>query len=148
MFMEKNVGLMMEIYQARTFSKQRIGKKSPSNIFFLICSLSASHRRCMDPVDYVYGVLGMFQFQIPRMSDPNAVWQRFLSELKKYIEAMEDDKFEFKNKRYKITASDSSAYQKDLREAEYMSDVYNYVDFVRIIHSDSDSDSGSDSDSE
>ncbi|CDH50485.1 predicted protein [Lichtheimia corymbifera JMRC:FSU:9682] len=112
---------MEEVYQARSFNKYRIGKQSLSEISSLLVSLGASSRRCMDPVDYVYGVHGMFQIKIPRMSDPTAVWQRFMSELEKYTEAMVNEKSEIDGKNYKFPAF---AYRIDLREAENMSDVY------------------------
>lgn len=128
---------MSEIYQARTFNKHRIEEKTPPRYVFLMTSLAGSRRRCMDPVDYVYGVLGMFQFKIPRMSDPNAVWQRFLSELEKYTEPMMNDKFELEGHKYKLTAFDDRAYLKDLREAKDMSDVYTYVCTMKADYSDS-----------
>lgn len=41
----------------------------------------------MDPSDYVYGVLGVLQFEIPRMANPKEVWHDFLSELDNFVEA-------------------------------------------------------------
>lgn len=84
----------------------------------------------MDPVDYVYGVLGMLQLKIPRMSDPNAVWQRLMSELEKYIEAMEDNQIEVNGVHCKVIGFDDRAYLVDLREAVAMSDVYDKLKFV------------------
>ncbi|CDH58175.1 predicted protein [Lichtheimia corymbifera JMRC:FSU:9682] len=138
-FVDKNFDFMLEIYHARTFNKHRIGKKSPSSFAFLIGTLGASDRRCMDPVDYVYGVLGMFQFKIPRMNDPTAVWQRFVAELEKYIEDMRGGRFEIADDKYQITAFNDRAYQIDLREAENMSDVYHEMDFCEKYDSDSNS---------
>lgn len=76
----------------------------------------------MDPADYVYGVLGVFQFKIPRMNDPNAVWHYFLSELDNYMETtgMKNDKFSGK----RITGINDNAYRIDLRKAKDMADVY------------------------
>lgn len=39
----------------------------------------------MDPVDYVYGMFGICPLDIPRMADPNAVWQLFLSKLENLL---------------------------------------------------------------
>lgn len=138
---EKIIAFMFEMYQARTFNKHRTEKKSPSRFLFLIRSLALSDRRCVDPVDYVYGVLGMFQLKIPRMNDPNAVWQRFLSELEKYVEDMKNDKFEHDGRKYKISAAHDRAYRIDLREAENMSDVYGELRMYDYVYSDNDSDS-------
>lgn len=68
---------LSEIFNARSSSKRRIGKKSAQEFSYLMVSLGDSPRRCMNPVDYVYGVLGIFQLKIPRMNDPNAVWRLF-----------------------------------------------------------------------
>ena len=81
----------------------------------------------MDPVDYVYGVLGVSNIKMPRMADPKAVWQRFLSELDKYMD-MEG----LKNKLIQVTRHDGakiirvkkSTYEIDLQEVECMGDVY------------------------
>lgn len=75
----------------------------------------------MDPVDYVYGVLGMFHFKIPRMNDPNMVWQLFLSELDNYMMDFKDKKFSWG----RITGISDNAYQIDLLKAANMADVYN-----------------------
>ncbi|KAI7878253.1 hypothetical protein K492DRAFT_196988 [Lichtheimia hyalospora FSU 10163] len=108
-----------EIFHSRRSNKLRIEKKSAEKFCYLIASLGGSPRRCMDPVDYVYGVLGIFQFKIPRMTDPNAVWQCFLSELDNYMEmsGIKNDKI------YGTTISDR-AYRIDLRKATDMTDVY------------------------
>lgn len=141
---------MFEICQARAFNKHRIGKKSASGFFSLIMSLSVSRRRCMDPVDYVYGVLGMFQIKIPRMSDPAAVWQRFLSELQQYMEPMKNDRIVMDGAMYKIGTLDDRTCPNDLQKAKNMSYVYRklYHLITENIESDSDSDSYSYSDSD
>ena len=64
----------------------------------------------MNPVDYVYGVLGMLRIKIPRMKDPNAVWQTFLRELYSY----NFGNFEVSNR----------VRQVNLQEVEHMGDVY------------------------
>ena len=84
----------------------------------------------MDPVDYVYGVLGMFQFKIPRMTDPNTVWKLFLSELDVYME-------DFKNKKFswgRITGISDSAYQIDVLKARNMADLFK--DLLVVVEDD------------
>ena len=76
----------------------------------LIFSLSGSLRRCMDPVDYVYGVLGVLQIKIPRETDPKKVWQRFLSEID-YMDT-------------KLVGIREDAYEIDLTTVDCMGDVY------------------------
>ncbi|KAI7887300.1 hypothetical protein K492DRAFT_189235 [Lichtheimia hyalospora FSU 10163] len=78
---------------------------------------------CTNPVDYVYGVLGMLNMKIPRMTDPEAVWQRFLSELDSCMD-MEDIKSEviylpgsFSGK---IVGIKESAYEIDLQKVEFI----------------------------
>lgn len=58
---------------------------TPMDLLELFESFAVSPRLCMDPVDYVYGVLGIFQFDIPRINDPDQVWQLFLTELENYL---------------------------------------------------------------
>ncbi|CDS10612.1 hypothetical protein LRAMOSA11098 [Lichtheimia ramosa] len=58
---------------------------TPSSINFLFAAFARSSRQCMDPVDYVYGVLGVLQFDVPRKTDANEVWQLFISELQKLV---------------------------------------------------------------
>ncbi|KAJ8652575.1 hypothetical protein O0I10_011780 [Lichtheimia ornata] len=111
-----------EILHARKSNEHRTGKKRAQEFSYLVSSFSDSPRRCMDPADYVYGVLGVFQFKIPRMNDPNAVWHYFLSELDNYMETtgMKNDKFSGK----RITGINDNAYRIDLRKAKDMADVY------------------------
>ncbi|CDS10620.1 hypothetical protein LRAMOSA11106 [Lichtheimia ramosa] len=114
---------LCEITQARAFSKHRIEKKKTVDQFdSLVTSLGLSTRRCMDPVDYVYGVLGMFQFKIPRMKDPKEVWQRFLIELDNY---MVTNAIKNTPTGWRITGINERAYAVDLRKAKHMADVYN-----------------------
>ena len=117
---------MLEISQARAFSKRDVKKNHARQFLFLLETLGDSTRRCMDPVDYVYGILGMLNIKIPRMNGPEAVWQRFLSELDNYM-----DTADIKNKlihvaRYsgKIIGIAESAYKIELQEAGCMGDVY------------------------
>lgn len=91
----------------------------------LVEAFSVSTRRCTDPVDYVYGVLGIFQFKIPRKTDPHEVWQLSLHELEDYLKDMENDYVKvpwFNNDR--ITGISDQARQVDLLKAEKMADVY------------------------
>lgn len=69
---------LRDIDVARTSSCYRISERD-GVLVLLMASLCSSTRRCMDPADYVYGVLGMLKIKVPRMSDPNAAWQHFLS---------------------------------------------------------------------
>lgn len=44
----------------------------------------------MKPEDYVYGVLGVLQFKLPRGIEPNELWQLFVSQVD---EALKDSGF-------------------------------------------------------
>ncbi|KAJ8652899.1 hypothetical protein O0I10_011433 [Lichtheimia ornata] len=68
------------IYFARESKSHRI-KARNARLHSIMMSLMYSNRRCYDPCDYVYGVLGAMQIKIPRMDDPDEVWRHFLSEL-------------------------------------------------------------------
>lgn len=115
-----------QILNARKSNKHRIEIGSPWEILSLFESFSASGRRCMEPVDYVYGVLGIFQFKIPRLKDPNEVWKLFLSELEKYLENMEDTQ----GRRFSLSPD---AYCVKLQEAQDMSDVYqSFITFTSL----------------
>ncbi|CDS12575.1 hypothetical protein LRAMOSA04769 [Lichtheimia ramosa] len=85
----------------------------------VLVSLIQSTRQCMDPVDYVYGVIGIFQIKMPRMKDPNAVWQLFLSKLQDSLNR--SDRRDCPG--YTIRISDR-AHQVDLLKVENMADVY------------------------
>lgn len=78
----------------------------------------------MDPVDYVYGVLGILQIKMPRMTDPDQVWKRFLSELDNYME-MEKMKegIHHSGKRLIFKICDD-AYKVDLQKVKDMTFVY------------------------
>lgn len=79
----------------------------------------SSKRRCYDPADYVYGVLGMMQIKIPRMNDPNAVWWYLLSKL--------DDLYPLESRSWMDRADEI-----DLRKVEAIDDVYMELS---LIHS-------------
>ncbi|KAI7874422.1 hypothetical protein K492DRAFT_240852 [Lichtheimia hyalospora FSU 10163] len=86
----------------------------------VISSLGFSKRRCTDPVDYVYGVLGVLQLKIPRMTDPHAVWQYFVSEMDKRLQSIGD------------SSRIAGHAHFDLRFANNMADVY--YKFVEICY--------------
>lgn len=71
---------LYEISHARSSNLLRISG-SKDRFDSLIFSLMSSSRRCYDPADYVYGVLGMMQIKIPRKTDANEVWMHLLHEL-------------------------------------------------------------------
>ncbi|KAI7875164.1 hypothetical protein K492DRAFT_173695 [Lichtheimia hyalospora FSU 10163] len=106
---------------ARSFTKKRI-EKGTYSLSFLMYALGKSTRRCMNPVDYVYGILGMLQIKIPRMEDPSAVWQSFLCEFENYING--DIKEEVDSPFRNITGISDRAHQVNLQEVQHMSDVY------------------------
>lgn len=47
----------------------------------MIDGFKTSSRRCTKPEDYVYGVLGVFQFELPRGIKHNELWQLFISKV-------------------------------------------------------------------
>ncbi|CDS10608.1 hypothetical protein LRAMOSA11094 [Lichtheimia ramosa] len=99
------------------------------DFFYLIRTLGNSTRRCMDPADYVYGVLGIFQIKIPRMSDPSAVWQLFLSKFDDYMVKMKNKQVGLEGT---ITGISERARQVNLLKAKDMRDVYaNLLEMVR-----------------
>ncbi|KAI7875870.1 hypothetical protein K492DRAFT_220602 [Lichtheimia hyalospora FSU 10163] len=48
-------------------------------------ALESSSRVCAFPVDYVYGVIGMLELDVPRLDHPQDVWKAFLHELRKLL---------------------------------------------------------------
>lgn len=108
-----------EINRATSFNRLRTMETNVRIDYFfgLLASLSESPRRCMDPVDYVYGVLGIFQIKIPRMSDPDTVWQLFLSELENYMKDLQHNP-------KGIPVINDHAFQINLRKAKNMADIY------------------------
>ncbi|KAI7875679.1 hypothetical protein K492DRAFT_173153 [Lichtheimia hyalospora FSU 10163] len=101
---------------------------SAEQLTYLMRTLGDSARCCMNPVDYVYGVLGMLQIKIPRMKDPNAVWQSFLCEFENYIDGgIKEEMFDCKH----ITGISDRARQVNLQKVDCMGDVYE--DFLTIV---------------
>lgn len=115
---------LVEIMFARSSNKSLVENRSATEFWNLIQSWGLSHRRCMDPVDYVYGVLGILQIKMPRMTDPDQVWKRFLSELDNYME-MEKMKegIHHSGKRLIFKICDD-AYKVDLQKVKDMTFVY------------------------
>ncbi|KAJ8652919.1 hypothetical protein O0I10_011453 [Lichtheimia ornata] len=68
-------------FAARTCNAYHIYMTRSEILYNTMVPLMLSERRCYDPCDYVYGVLGMLRIKIPRMTDPNDVWRHFLSKL-------------------------------------------------------------------
>ncbi|KAI7881130.1 hypothetical protein K492DRAFT_207082 [Lichtheimia hyalospora FSU 10163] len=118
---------LFNVYNARSFARKRINKGG-FGLEVLMPALGDSTRRCMNPVDYVYGLLGMLQIKIPRMEDPDAVWQSFLCEVDKFIDI--DTKEQTFNPT-QITGISDRARQVNLLEVEHMGDVYK--DFLTTV---------------
>lgn len=47
----------------------------------ILSTFRQSSRRCTDPRDYIYGVLGLLGLHIPRIDDPMGLWRLFLFEI-------------------------------------------------------------------
>lgn len=126
MFLSELNDWMREISYARKFSKQRIGIQTSREFYNLIEALANCRRACMNPVDYVYGVLGMFQISMPRMSDPVRVWRLFLSKLDSYMDMYGLRSMATFDYVLYMTISDG-AHQLDLEKAENTADVYRHL---------------------
>ena len=103
-----------DIYR-ESCSNDLYGLYSLSDLFD---NFSTCTRSCMDPVDYVYGILGLIDVDIPRMNDADLVWQTFLSKLKERLNSMIDQVTQG-NVTFTIDGN-----QVDLTKATNMSDVY------------------------
>ncbi|KAI7878412.1 hypothetical protein K492DRAFT_196881 [Lichtheimia hyalospora FSU 10163] len=96
-----------------------------SSLVNLFNLLGQSSRQCMDPVDYVYGVLGLLRIRIPRMTYPKAVWQLFLYELEPVLNELLLNQFTTsKGGVVQLVGINEDAYQIDLLDARNMADVY------------------------
>lgn len=124
-------GPMEEMRRAKCYSAYRMVEFDPMSIVDVIESFGTSPRRCMDPVDYVYGVLGVIPFDIPRMTDPKKVWQQFLSHLEKLIPPLKK-RMASMRPQVKIQGINDRAYQVDLSTASNMADVYNNLIIVEV----------------
>ncbi|KAI7883051.1 hypothetical protein K492DRAFT_193038 [Lichtheimia hyalospora FSU 10163] len=118
------------IFYSRAFKKRGFEITPAYEFFSLFSSLASSFRLCMDPVDYVYGVLGMLQIKIPRMTDPKKVWQRFLSELDDYMQMAGFKNQDFQDPegiKVKIIGIREDAHEINLTTVEHMGDVYDCI---------------------
>ncbi|KAI7884210.1 hypothetical protein K492DRAFT_204891 [Lichtheimia hyalospora FSU 10163] len=108
-----------ELIVSRSCHEKFISGDNPTEwLVFLLCRLRKSSRRCMVPIDYVYGVLGVFQFSIPRMADTNAIWENFLSEIDNLLTS---DDYMVQSTPIRVT---SHARQLDLKAANNLGDMY------------------------
>ncbi|KAI7873782.1 hypothetical protein K492DRAFT_184893 [Lichtheimia hyalospora FSU 10163] len=109
---------------SRMMKAKCVNNHNPIDLF---ATLAQSSRRCMDPVDYVYGVLGLLQMDIPRTNDPRAVWTYFLSQvddlITSWLHNRERHHYESGNHIAAITVSER-AKNFDLSKANDMADVY------------------------
>ncbi|KAI7887153.1 hypothetical protein K492DRAFT_233032 [Lichtheimia hyalospora FSU 10163] len=85
-------------------------------------SLSGSPRTCMDPLDYVYGILGLLNLDIPRIDNADGLWAIFLSKLEERLTQMVNDITEDVNVSFTLS---KSARDIKLIEAKHVSEVYN-----------------------
>lgn len=110
---------------------------SPLDLLFMFAQ---SSRRCMDPTDYVYGVLGLLQMDIPRMNDPHAVWTYFLSQVEDLVASSSHDHHHRHHcsgiHTTTITLSER-AKKFDLSKADNMADVYGGLLYVEYASSSS-----------
>ncbi|KAJ8652586.1 hypothetical protein O0I10_011791 [Lichtheimia ornata] len=98
----------------------------PIGLVAMFKSFALSARKCMDPLDYVYGVLGLFRFDISRKSNPNEAWHLFISELENYLVDPSRIKIENVYQReiaYKLL-NNCQACHCNLMSAKDMRDVY------------------------
>ena len=114
-----------ELKYSRAFKKSLIsGTLTRRSLLDLIAILGSSNRQCMDPVDYVYGVLGIFQFKIPRGIDRHQVWPRFLSQFENLVhDLMHKLPSSADDYHFSLKISDH-AHGIDLLGARSMADVY------------------------
>lgn len=99
---------IMEIQSCLHHRSQIQDQRIPRRIS-TIRYLTTSSRKCMKPEDYVYGVLGVFRFKLPRGIEPNKLWQLFVSR----VEAIEV-----------ASLVNANAREFDLLTARDMADVY------------------------
>lgn len=81
-------------------------------------NLAGSPRTCTNPVDYVYGVLGLLAIDVPRMDDPHAAWSTFLSVLSQRLQDVEKDDPDY------YASVSENAYSFDLSQANNLGHVY------------------------
>lgn len=83
-------------------------------------ALGKCQRTCMDPKDYVYGVLGLLRVHVPRMDDRKQVWTMFLSALDDHLNALPTSL----DTGEKLLTLSEHASDFDLALAKDMGDVY------------------------
>lgn len=79
-----------------------------------------SSRKCYMPEDYVYGVLGLLSLDIPRMQDPQRVWETFIQKLEGLLIELSEDYYQGLS--YFSITEKAKTFQ--LAEAKDMADVY------------------------
>lgn len=89
----------------------------------IFVSLAGSSRTCLDPLDYVYGILGLLDIHIPRTDNADTLWRTFLSKLKDHLTQMVNDIKE-DDVNVSFTLSESACDIK-LAHAENVSEIYN-----------------------
>ena len=82
-----------------------------------------SSRKCYMPEDYVYGIIGLLSLDIPRMQDPQLVWEAFLQELESLLIQLSED--ESQGLTYFSISKKAKTFQ--LCNAKDMADVYSGV---------------------
>ncbi|CDS06490.1 hypothetical protein LRAMOSA09018 [Lichtheimia ramosa] len=117
---------LMEMKRSReageAFRDERISLWTLNHLFK---AFERSSRQCMDPLDYVYGVLGVLQFNIPRMADPNQVWHCFFDELEHFItDVKRRSMIDQRDELFAAIGINQDRKDFDLKSAQCMSDVY------------------------
>ncbi|KAI7873963.1 hypothetical protein K492DRAFT_200340 [Lichtheimia hyalospora FSU 10163] len=117
---------LMEMNRSRqaceAFRAERISFWTLNHLFQ---AFARSSRKCTNSVDYVYGVLGVLQFNIPRMSDPKQVWQYFLVALDDFItDIKRRSMIDQRDELFAAIRLNQARRDFDLQAAECMSDVY------------------------
>ncbi|KAI7875786.1 hypothetical protein K492DRAFT_28055 [Lichtheimia hyalospora FSU 10163] len=87
-----------------------------------------SSRRCYMPEDYVYGIIGLLSLDIPRMQDPQLVWEAFLQELESLLIQLSED--ESQGLTYFSISKKAKTFQ--LCDAKDMADVYSGVAVMEV----------------
>lgn len=117
---------MLEMKRSReageAFRDERISLWTLNHLFK---AFERSSRRCMDPVDYVYGVLGVLGFKIPRMADPQQVWHCFFTELDNFLtDVKRRSMIDQRDEMFAAIGVNQDMKNFDLQAATCMSDVY------------------------
>lgn len=89
----------------------------------LLDDLGLSHRTCHFPVDYVYGILGILGWDIPRLADPNLAWKHFISKLEQFTEMPKEQLDKHYRDNIRINVSDK-AQSFSLSSSTNLGDAY------------------------